>query len=191
MQEHRRWRRHHSTLLVDRPPWLRVFANDVELPDGRRVPDYLRIEGREYAMVFAVTADQQILLVRQYKYGPDAIILELPAGYREAAELPVACAQRELLEETGYAAAVWHHLGSFVPDGNRGFGRAHLFLARGATVVQAAASGDLEEMTVERLPLDQVPALLQAGALVGLAAAACSALALLQLRSSEMDPTQT
>jgi ADP-ribose pyrophosphatase len=183
MHDNPRWRRHHSRLLLDRPPWLRVFADEVELPDGRRVAEYLRVEAREYAIVFAVTTDQHVVCLRQYKYGPDAVVLGLPAGYREDGETPEACARRELIEETGYAAATWMPLGSFVPDGNRGFGRAHLFLARDATLPQPPASGDLEAMTVECLPLPLVATQLRAGALVGLPAVACSALALLHLNA--------
>jgi ADP-ribose pyrophosphatase len=180
-----RWTRRNAHLLLDREPWLRVFADDVELPDGRRVDGFLRVEGLSYAMVFALTDDRQVLFLRQYKYGPDAVVLELPAGYLEPGEAPEAGARRELLEETGYGAARWEPLGSFYVDGNRGFGRAHLFLARGARAVQPAASGDLEEMRVELVPLAGVAALFDTGEVQGLAPAACAALALLRLNGAD------
>jgi len=65
--------------------------------------------------------------------------LQLPAGYLEDGEEPEACARRELLEETGYVADEWESLGAYCPDGNRGFGQAPFFLARGAATCCSVA----------------------------------------------------
>jgi ADP-ribose pyrophosphatase len=175
------WKRLRSTLLLDRSPWLRVYADEVELPDGRRIEDFLRVDSREYATVFAVTEDGLALFIRQYKYGPNQVALQLPAGYLEDGEAPEAGARRELLEETGYAAANWESLGAYVPDGNRGFGRAHFFLARGARYVRAADPGDLEEVSLHPVPLTEVPSLLASGEMVETSPVACVALALARL----------
>ncbi len=177
------WRRRRATLLLDRPPWLRVFADDVELPDGREVEGFLRIESREYATVFAVTPQGHVLFLRQYKYGPDRVALQLPAGYLEPGETPDQGARRELLEETGYTASEWVYLGGYRPDGNRGFGMAHLFLAQGARAVQAPDAGDLEEATIRILSLEQAEAALTSGEMAELAPIACVALALARLRA--------
>jgi ADP-ribose pyrophosphatase len=175
------WRRLASRLLLDRSPWLRVFADDVELPDGRRIEGYLRVDGRPYAAVFAVTEDQRAVFIRGYKYGPNRGCVQLPAGYLEEGEAPEAAARRELLEETGYQAQQWEDLGACYPDGNRGFGVAHFFLARAARAVQAPDSGDLEEVTVRTVPLAEIPALLASGEMVELSSVACVALALTRL----------
>jgi len=176
-----RWKRVRERLLLDRRPWLRVYEDAVELPDGRRIDDFLRVESRDYATVFAVTEDGQVLFVRQYKYGPDRVALQLPAGYLEDGEAPEMGARRELLEETGYAATTWEPLGTYSPDGNRGFGRAHFFLARGARWVQEADPGDLEELTLASVPLAEVPGLLTSGQMVETSPVACVALALARL----------
>jgi ADP-ribose pyrophosphatase len=176
------WKRLRSRLLLARPPWLEVFADDVELPDGREVPGYLRVESREYATVFAVAANGAVLYLRQYKYGAGRVALQLPAGYLEADEAPEDGARRELLEETGYVASRWDYLGGFRPDGNRGFGVAHFFLARDAHQVQAPDAGDLEEATLCLLPLDEAEGLMSSGEMVELAPIACVALALARLR---------
>ena len=175
------WKRLRSTLLLDRSPWLRVYADEVELPDGRRIDDFLRVDSREYATIFGVTTDEHVLFVRQYKYGPHRVALQLPAGYLEPGESPEAGARREFLEETGYEAETWESLGSYVPDGNRGFGRAHFFLARNARHVRPADPGDLEEMTLHQLPLADVPSVLTSGEMVETSPVACVALALARL----------
>src|SRR4051794_27437259 len=115
----RAWQRLSSTLLLDRRPWFRVFGDHVRLPSGKEIDDFLRIDSRSYAVIFAVTEDHRVLLVEGYKYGPDRVVVQLPAGYLEAGEAPEACARRELLEETGYTATHWELLGAYCPDGNR------------------------------------------------------------------------
>jgi ADP-ribose pyrophosphatase len=175
------WRRLRATLLLERDPWLRVYADDVLLPDGRQVDDYLRIESRSYATVFALTPEGRVVFLRQYKYGPDRVSLQLPAGYLEAGEEPEQGARRELLEETGYAADRWESLGAYHPDGNRGFGVAHFFLARDARAVQAPSSDDLEEPTLELVPLAACESRLTSGEMAELAPIACVALALARL----------
>ena len=176
------WKRLRARLLLDRSPWLRVFADDVELPDGRRVEGYLRVNGRDYAMVFAVTDDGSVPFVRQYKYGLDAVPLQLPAGYLEADEEPEVCARRELLEETGYEATQWKSLGSYAADGNRRYATGHFFLARHARPVRAAAASDLGDVHLEVLALAALDNVMASGQMQELSAIACVALALNQLR---------
>lgn len=177
------WKRLRSRLLLDRSPWLRVFADDVELPDGRQVEGYLRVDGRDYAMVFAVSDEGGVPFVRQYKYGLDAVPLQLPAGYLEDGEAPEACARRELLEETGFAAPEWRSLGSYAADGNRRYATGHFFLALRAHWVRAADAGDLGEVRLEMLPLDTLDGVLASGQMQELSAIACVALALNRLRN--------
>src|SRR5579859_27295 len=126
------WRRKASRLLLDCPPWLQVYADDVDLPNGSRIDGYLRVESRPHAMVFAVTDDGRVPLVRQYKYAVGAVVVQLPSGLLDEGEEPEACARRELLEETGYEADDWTGLGSYYCDGNRGSGLGHFYLARSA-----------------------------------------------------------
>jgi ADP-ribose pyrophosphatase len=177
------WKRLRSRLLLDRSPWLRVFADDVELPDGRQVEGYLRVDGRDFAMVFAVTDEGGVPFVRQYKYGLDGVPLQLPAGYLEDGEAPEVCARRELLEETGYDAREWLSLGSYAADGNRRYATGHFFLALHARPVRAAAAGDLGEVRLEVLPLATLDGVLGSGPMQEVSAIACVALALNRLRA--------
>jgi ADP-ribose pyrophosphatase YjhB (NUDIX family) len=106
--------------LLDRSPWLRVIAQSVRLPSGLVIPDYLLAPSRDFSLVVAVTADSQVLLVRQYKHGLGRVVLDFPAGYQDTPdEEPLACAQRELREETGYSAGRWTPLGALALDMNR------------------------------------------------------------------------
>lgn len=142
------WRVLASRPLVERPPWLSVWEEDVELPDGQRIHGYLRARGRDYAMIFALLADGTAPLVHQYKHGTGGTALDLPAGYLDAGETPLAAAQRELHEETGLVADHWRPLGRLVIDTNRGSDRAHLYLALGARRDGAAHLDPTEALEV-------------------------------------------
>src|SRR5690606_6440690 len=124
--------------------FLRVEYHAVQLPDGRVIEEWPWLETPSYVNVVAETEDGRVLCFRQSKYAVEGISLAIPGGYLEPGEDPRDAAQRELREETGYAADEWVALGTFVVDGNRGNGHAHLFLARGARWVQAIDADDLE-----------------------------------------------
>jgi ADP-ribose pyrophosphatase len=152
MSELQHWQTLERRLLLDRSPWMRVYEDDVELPDGRVVHDYLRLETPSYTMIVPFDDAGQIGLVRSYKRGVEAVDLQPPAGLLEAGEDPLDCAHRELLEELGCQAIQLHPLGAFVLSGNYHAGIAHFFLATGCRQVAKPDSGDLEEQQVIWLP---------------------------------------
>ncbi len=87
------WRILAARSLVERPPWLSVWEEDVELPDGQSIRGYVRSRACDYAMVFALLADGTVPMVRQYKHGTGRTSLDLPAGYLDTPEeTPLAAA---------------------------------------------------------------------------------------------------
>lgn len=90
--------------------FLEVRRDDVRLPDGSHATrEYIQHGGA--VAVIPLLDDGRVVLVRQYRYPLGQVLLELPAGKREAGEPTLACAQRELLEETGYTATEWAFAG--------------------------------------------------------------------------------
>jgi len=165
-------------VLLDRPPWLRVIEQDVQLFNGHIIEGYLLAETREYAVTFALTEDGRVPLVRQYKHGPRAPSYDLPAGYLDDGEDPLAAAQRELLEETGYVADDWRHLSSVLLDTNRTRARAHLFLARGARWVATPRLDATEDLEVKFYTPDQLLAMVRSCEIDSVATVTCVMLAL-------------
>lgn len=94
--------------------FLQVCRDMVRLPDGKHT-------SREYVihpgavMIVAQLDDGQLVLERQYRYPVHAVMIEFPAGKLDAGEASLACAQRELLEETGYTAREWARAGVMHP----------------------------------------------------------------------------
>ena len=126
------WRIVDSEIVIE-TPHLRLRRDDVVLPSGRRIENYYVRESRGFSVVFAITPDERVVLVRQYKHGIGKEVLELPAGAIDPGEDPLGCARREFLEETGFAARpeAFQHLATFATDPTNSDAHFHLYLVRG------------------------------------------------------------
>lgn len=167
-----------KVLQVGDGKFLVVENHRVQLPDGRVIDEWPWLITPDFVNVVAVTQSGDFLCFRQTKYAVEGVSLAVPGGYLEPDEEPLAAAQRELREETGYTASRWTPLGRFVVDGNRGAGCAHLFLAQGAAWSQPIDADDLEEQELVLLPRAEVEQALVAGEFKVLPWAAAVALAL-------------
>jgi 8-oxo-dGTP pyrophosphatase MutT (NUDIX family) len=115
--------------------------------------EYPIIETRDWVCVVCLDLAGEAIMVRQYRHGCQAATLEFVAGGIDPAEPPLAAAQRELLEETGYAATHWESLADLSPDTTRHRNRVHLFLATGARRIADQALEPGEEVEVCRRQL--------------------------------------
>lgn len=127
-------------------PIREIVRETVQLPDGRIIPDFYTARMGDYALVYAVTTEGKVLVLRQYKHGLGRVCLTFPGGYVAPGEDPAVAAERELLEETGYRGGKLTSLGSFVTNANQGCNTAHLFRIDGCQRECDPDSGDLEEM---------------------------------------------
>lgn len=144
-----------STYPID-TRFLRLRKDTVALPDGSIVDDYYVRESRGFVVIFALTPQRRVVLVRQYKHGIGRELLELPAGAIDPGEEPLACAQRELAEETGYTAERITLVRSFVTDPTNATTIAHLFVAQNARKTAEQDLDVTESIDVELATLDGV-----------------------------------
>ena len=112
--------------------------------------------------VLAIDEEGRAVLVRQFRYGANREMLEIPAGRLEAGEDPREAGLRELREETGARAGVFVSLGEIIPTGAYCSERIYLFLAKDLTWGETDLD-DGEFVTVERMPLDALWAGIRAG----------------------------
>jgi ADP-ribose pyrophosphatase len=94
--------------------FLHVLRDTVRLPDGHHATrEYVIHPGA--VMIVAQLDDGRVVLERQYRYPVKSVMLEFPAGKLDPGEASLACAQRELHEETGYTARQWAKAGVLHP----------------------------------------------------------------------------
>ena len=103
--------------VVYSTPWFKLLAKTVQgsVSDGT----YYALQPSDYVTVLAVTPQQQILLVRQYRPAVETYTLEFPSGNVDPGETPEQSIRRELIEETGYQATDLELLGFLKPDTGR------------------------------------------------------------------------
>ncbi|MBV8155765.1 MAG: NUDIX hydrolase [Candidatus Eremiobacteraeota bacterium] len=156
------WTRRSSKYLVE-SPFMRLRADEIELPDGTIVPEYFIRESAGFVIAFAVTPEDRIVAVRQYRYGSDDIHLELPAGMVDDGEDPLACVKRELSEETGYESAAWEFVGAYYAEPVRSAAKAHVFFAAGARRTREPKLDPTEALEVEQIAVADFREMLKDG----------------------------
>ena len=137
--------------------FLEVRRDDVLLPDGSHATrEYIQHDGA--VAVVPVLDDGSLVLVRQYRYPVAKVLLEWPAGKRDDGESTLACAMRELQEETGYTAREWAYGGEIHNAAAYSSESIWIWFARGlAPGPQRLDSGEFVEMvTLSETELDAI-----------------------------------
>jgi ADP-ribose pyrophosphatase len=110
--------------------FLKLERDRVRLPDGKETyREFIRHPGA--VVILPILGDGRVLLERQFRYPHDKVFIEFPAGKIDPGEESLACAKRELLEETGYTATEWHFVTTIHNAIAYSDEHLDLFLARG------------------------------------------------------------
>ena len=133
-----------------RGAWLEVVTETVVLPNGSSVDlDIVRHPGASAVVPFA--SDDEVILIRQYRYATGGDLWEVPAGKLDPGEDPTACAHRELEEEAGQRAGRLEPLGPMWASPGFTDEKIHLFAAFDLTEVPQRLEAD-EVIELERMP---------------------------------------
>ncbi|MBR3900082.1 MAG: NUDIX hydrolase [Ruminococcus sp.] len=112
--------------------------------------------------VIPVTDDNEIYLVKQFRYPFSAALLEVPAGKLEKGESHEVCGRRELLEETGFTCEEFIYLGEMLPTPAYNSEITHMYLAKGLKFTKQNLDDD-EFLDVEKMPLSEAVELVMNG----------------------------
>ncbi|MEH6943028.1 NUDIX hydrolase [Bacillus sp. JJ722] len=131
---------------------ISLQVDEVELPNGEKGKREL-VKHPGAVAIIAITQDNKIVMVEQYRKALERSIIEIPAGKLELGEEPVVTAIRELEEETGYVSESMEHIVSFYTSPGFADELLHVFVAKGLKKKEDAASCDEDEF-VEVLEID-------------------------------------
>lgn len=152
-----------STEYIIQKPWATMRKDTCRMPNGTIVDDYYVLEYADWANAVAITEDNEVLLVKQYRHAADVVLLELPGGVIDKGEDLKTAIRRELLEETGYQFDDIEQISTMYPNPSTGNNRCHGFLARGGKLVQGQKLDAHEEIIVEKVSIKEVKQLLAEG----------------------------
>jgi 8-oxo-dGTP pyrophosphatase MutT (NUDIX family) len=151
------------TLIDDR--WINLRADRLRNDKGEELAPWYVLGYPDWAVVVPLTADDRLVLIRQWRHAVQSWCLELPGGVMDPGEKdPVATARRELLEETGHAAESWRYLYAAWPNPAIQTNRLHVVLATSATEIAPVAHEAGESIQVETWPVGEVLAGIGTGA---------------------------
>lgn len=150
------------TILKDR--WIDLRADDCARADGLEIKPYYVLNYPDWVQIVAIDADENLVVVRQYRHGAGRVTLEIPSGCVDPGDAdPIAAAARELREETGYASARMRFVGTICNNPANQTNDIFIVLAEDARRVGDQQLDENEEIAVELLPVEEARRIALAG----------------------------
>ncbi len=132
-------------------------------PRTGQIHDFFIMETAAWVNIIPVTADQQVVLIRQFRHGTRDVTLEIPGGLVEKEDTHEEAARRELREETGYESTEWTLLGSVHPNPAIQNNLCYTYLAGNVRHAGDLMQDDREDIEVVTRPLADIPDLIRKG----------------------------
>lgn len=147
-----KWTLLDSKYIIQRP-WATLRVDKLQMPNGNIKEEYYVLEYPTWVNMVAITEDNEVLFVQQYRHGAGQIMVELPAGVVEAGEDPELAARRELLEETGYAFDSIEKICELYANPATSGNLTHTYLLKGGKKVQEQELDSSEDIDVVHMSI--------------------------------------
>lgn len=150
-----------SSRYLSKETWATIRVDHIRLNNGTEIPDYYVHEYPNWVNVIAVTREQQLIIIQQYRHGIQEYIYEIPAGVCDPTdENPLESAKRELFEETGYGNGNWSEIMLISPNPATHSNWCYCFLATDVEKISDQHLEPTEEILVSLLEKNEVEKLL-------------------------------
>lgn len=144
---------------------ISVREDTYEFLPSNQERGFIVCDSANWVVIIAVTVDNQVVFIRQFRAGLGDVVLELPGGVVERDETPSQCAVRELHEETGYIGKTIEVYGPLLPNPALNTACYHVVLATGCTKTDFHNPEPYEDIEVELRPLASVNDMIKTGEL--------------------------
>ncbi len=142
---------------------FRLLSRRMRREHPEHEADFFLLDTPDWVNVVALTDDDELVLVEQFRHGVERITLEIAGGMVDPGETPRAAAERELLEETGYVAREWRQIGVIDPNPAIQNNRTYTFLALGAEAREEPSFDATEQCRTVLAPWSDTPRLVTEG----------------------------
>jgi ADP-ribose pyrophosphatase YjhB (NUDIX family) len=136
------------------------------MPGGKIVEAYYVVELPPTVCAVALTENDEVLMINQYRHPIEKTILELPGGFVDVSEAPLDGVSRELLEETGYTFSTVEYVGKVSANPGVLSGYTYCYLAKGGKKTAQQKLDDNEQIEVLKFPLEEVRSMLKRNEIV-------------------------
>ena len=157
--EIQKWEKLSSRYLV-KERWATLRVDTCKLQNGTVKDDYYVLEYPDWANAVALTKDNKVIMVRQYRHAADIISLEMPGGVVEPNEDPELGIKRELLEETGYSFESCERIATLYANPATSTNRTFTYLLKGGVKTHGQHLDEHEILNVEEYTIEEVRQLL-------------------------------
>ena len=178
-----KWHCNNSNYTL-KTPWFNLRSDQIILPDNTQSV-YHVVEHPGFSVIVAITAENNVIMEKIYRYPIDNTILECPSGQLDGDD-PQSAARRELEEETGYVADNFKHIGQYWVSPGRGDEKFNLFLAQNATPDGVASPEVTEQIEITPIALEELYKMVFSGEIID----AKSALSILMVKNHLESPNR-
>ena len=144
----------------------RIFTLSREIyrsPRTGKEHEFYLLDSGDWVNVIPLTPDEEVILVKQFRFGTKDFSLEIPGGMVDGEESPAQAVGRELLEETGYAGDQPILLGMVHPNPAIHTNRCYTYLVRNAAFHHPPRQDSTEDIEVQIVPLAEIPRMIHEG----------------------------